>query len=121
MDTPKQGIGKQGENIAIEMIKSRGMLIVRTNFHAGRFGEIDIIAQDKDTIVFVEVRTRLTTSGGTPEDSISDTKLNKVINAAQFYMLKQGLDLPFRIDVIALTLDQDGRAASQKWFENVTF
>ena len=68
--TPKKELasfGKTGEQQAADFLCSLGYRLIGTNYKAGRVGEIDLIMQNGDTLVFIEVRTRHTTSGGTPE------------------------------------------------------
>ncbi|MBQ9244971.1 YraN family protein [bacterium] len=80
--------GKQGELIAQEYIKKCGMKIIECNWHYSKNAEIDIIAEEKDTLVFIEVKTRLSLNFGHPFEAITQEKINK-INTAILAYLKQ--------------------------------
>ncbi len=112
--------GKTGEAQALQYLRDQHYDIVATNFHASHFGEIDIIAQDGETLVFVEVRTRQTHSGGSPQESVDEIKLGRMIRAAEYYLMKHPGDFPWRIDVLALQLNPDGTLAALKHFDNVS-
>lgn len=94
--------GKDGENRAVEFLKNHGFKILETNFKT-KFGEIDIVAIDKDTLVFIEVKTRSSIQFGLPEEAVDQRKLSHIIKAAQYYrMLRKNLPEAERIDVIAI-------------------
>jgi putative endonuclease len=98
-----------GEKMAVEYLKKRGYQIVETNFRC-REGEIDIIAQDKDYLVFVEVRTRRGSSYGTPEESITAAKKEKLTSVAFAYLQTHRKSPPlWRFDVVAIELDHEGQ------------
>ena len=70
-----------------------------------KFGEIDIIARDSDTYVFVEVKTRRSNHFGTPEEAVTTQKMRQVVRVAQSYLNKYELfDVPTRFDVIAILM-----------------
>lgn len=100
----KTALGKQGEEIAIKFLKSKGYKIVETNFRI-RGGEIDIVAIDKDTLVYVEVKTRTSDFFGTPEESVTPYKIRYLERTAKFYRNSR-MNLPEleRIDVISIDL-----------------
>ena len=79
-------IGKKGEDTACEYLKKQGYKILERNFRYSRLSEIDIIAKEKDTIVFVEVKTRTSTTYGHPFEAISHNKLNNIFQAALKYL-----------------------------------
>lgn len=108
--------GNFGENLAAQHLMAKGYEIVKRNF-ANRFGEIDIIALDRDTLVFVEVKTKIGSEFGTPEDMISKGKLQRVRNMATLYM--EGKANVCRLDVIAIVLTRDGRVVRLTHYENV--
>ena len=100
----RKDIGDWGERKAAELLRNQSYTILETNFRC-RTGEIDIVAQDDDCLVFVEVRTKSGTNFGSPEESITNTKKQKLISAAMTYI--QGHeDAPesWRIDVVAIQL-----------------
>jgi putative endonuclease len=98
----RQSIGAWGESIALQHIMDQGYTLRARNWHT-REGEIDIIAADGDTIVFIEVKTRTSREFGSPEDSLTASKRRKLRRTALEYLLeKQLLDSLWRIDVIAI-------------------
>ena len=104
----KVAIGKYGEDLACEFLKSRGYKIIERNFRI-RGGEIDVVAKDGITLVYVEVKTRSQYMFGTPEESVTPFKLRFLQRAAKFYRLKRkNLNLPQleRIDVISVDISE---------------
>ena len=77
-------VGKQGEEIAKNYLIKNGYKIIDTNVRFSRFCEIDIIAYDKKSLVFVEVKTRSTTNYGHPFESINPKKLEHIYAAALY-------------------------------------
>jgi len=97
-----------GEAIAAEFLILRGMELVDRNVRLGR-GEIDLVARDRDQVVFVEVKFR--TAGGlaTPFDAVGAKKREDVAKAAALYLARRGLlDRPVRFDVVGITWRADG-------------
>ena len=78
--TYQKRIGNQGEKIAAAYLESKGYRILEQNYHT-RFGEIDLVAQEGDSLVFVEVKARTSTTFGLPEASVTPAKLEKIENA----------------------------------------
>ncbi|HIE17798.1 MAG TPA: YraN family protein, partial [Dehalococcoidia bacterium] len=85
----RKELGAAGEKLARDFLKKKGYRIRDTNFRC-REGEIDIIARKKDHLVFVEVRTRSTTAFGSPEESVTLAKKEKLISAALSYIGSHG-------------------------------
>ena len=95
--------GKKGEDIAQEYIKKCGMKIIDTNWHYSKNSEIDIIAEDKDTIVFIEVKARTSTNFGHPFEAITKDKIEKIHTAIQAYLrLADKKYKNYRFDGIAI-------------------
>lgn len=86
MANRKQEIGKKGESIAVRYLKKQGYKIVEQNYRS-KVGEIDIIARDKKTLVFVEVKTRSSRSFGSPKWAVTPKK-QKAISMTALYYLK---------------------------------
>ena len=80
--------GKRSEIIAAEYLKNKGYKILATNY-TNKIGEIDIIAQDKDYIVFVEVKARLSQKFGHPLDAIDEVKQQKIHAVASLYLVEK--------------------------------
>jgi putative endonuclease len=83
-------LGKHGETKAIAFLKKQGFKILETNYRV-KSAEIDIIAKDRDTIRFIEVKTRSSTTKGLPREAVTRTKQNKIIHAALIYIKKNKL------------------------------
>lgn len=88
--------------LACDYLKQNGLTLIEQNFH-GRQGEIDIIMQHLDTLVFVEVRYRKNHDFGGAVASITLQKQHRIRQTALYYMQKQGRELNARFDVIAMT------------------
>lgn len=98
-------VGVDGEKIAAEYLRNKGYKILKTNYHS-RFGEIDIIAKDKETYVFVEVKTRSNRLFGTPLEAITRHKLFKIIKTLEFYLFENKLqNKDYRIDAVEVMLE----------------
>jgi len=110
--------GILGEKLARDFLKKRGYRIIETNYRSPT-GEIDIIAKHKDYLVFVEVRTKKSLEFGSPEESITLTKMERLRTTALHY--QQNHDkLPelWRIDVVAIELNQKGKPSRIELIEN---
>ncbi|MGB9701729.1 MAG: YraN family protein [Candidatus Kapaibacteriota bacterium] len=95
--------GKDGEAQAVEYLENIGYSIIKQNFHFGQTGEIDIIAKDGDTLVFVEVKARNSDKYGSPLQSITPAKQKKIVNVAKGYlMINNIINTEIRFDVIAI-------------------
>ena len=97
--------GKKGEGLAKEYLEKQGYKIIETNKRFSRFCEIDIIAKDKDTYVFCEVKTRKTNVCGSPLEAITKTKYQNIKNGIYFYRQKNPDCKKCRIDAIAIILE----------------
>lgn len=96
-------IGRLGEEHAQKFLKKMGWKILETNYRYSRFAEIDIIAKDKDIIVFVEVKTRSTTNFGHPFEAISKSKLQNIFKAGLVYLqTTKETYKSYRIDVVSV-------------------
>lgn len=104
-------IGKLGETFACDFLISKSYKILNRNYSMPRWGEIDIIAIDKDELVFVEVKTRTSAKYGDPFDAITPFKLKALKLTINYFLTHEGrdyLDFQKRIDVIGVYLDIDG-------------
>lgn len=100
--------GKLGEDIAISLLRKNGYEIIERNFKFSRFGEIDIIAKDKDTVAFIEVRTRKGEDFGTPFESVNLKKQKKLEKLSNAYIKKRNLNFSnFRFDVVGIILNKN--------------
>ena len=97
-------VGKNGEEIAVNYLEGKGYKILETNRHFSRFCEIDIIALDKDTLVFVEVKTRKTDICGHPFEAVTRTKYNNIKQGLFMYLQENPKYKKFRIDAVSILL-----------------
>ena len=98
----RQQVGRQGERRAERFLRSLGYAIVERNYRTSR-GEIDLVAKDRDTLVFVEVRTRRRDGFGGPLASVGRQKQRQISNTALHYLTHSGLrDRAARFDVIGI-------------------
>ena len=109
MSDAKRDLGVYGESQAARLLRSKGYTIIKTNWTC-EHGEIDIVAQEDETLVFVEVRTR---HAGTTErafESIDERKQAKLATLAYAYLDAHALeDVAWRIDVVAIAVPRGGR------------
>lgn len=91
--------GGQAEERACRYLKDLGYQIVARNWRC-RFGEIDIVAREGDTLVFVEVKARSTGGFGGPEGAVDRRKQGRLVAAARCFISKTGAELPVRFDVV---------------------
>jgi len=97
-------LGKSGEDLAAKVLQKKGLKIITRNFR-NKFGEIDIIAKDNETLVFVEVKTRASARFGLPEEAVTEAKQQQVIRVASSYLSQHKLlNVPVRFDVVAITI-----------------
>jgi len=110
-------LGKEGEALAASFLIQHGFRILERNYRC-HFGEMDIIAVDGDTLVFIEVKIRQNFIFGLPQEAVTSTKQAKLIKIADCYMKtkpESGLDK--RIDVIAI-YKGDKEQPSIEWIKN---
>jgi len=114
----RRDTGIMGEKLARDFLKKRGYHILETNYRCPH-GEIDIVAKHKDSLVFIEVRAKRSTEFGSPEESITPAKKEKIKATAYHYQQNHD-DLPslWRIDVVAVELDQKGKPSRIDLIEN---
>lgn len=104
-----RSIGNKGEDIAVKLIKKKGYKIIERNFNVPNIGEIDIIAKDKDYIVFVEVRLRKHTDHGTGAETVDYFKQKKLTRTAQAFLKMQNMTgHDARFDVVSISGDIEG-------------
>ena len=102
MTLERQQLGIVGEELAARELASRGYAILERRYRT-RFGEIDIVAEDGETLVFVEVRARATEEFGRAADTVDDSKKRKVTAMAVEYLARHHVtNRPCRFDVVAI-------------------
>ena len=102
MTMARQALGKSGEDLAVEELEQRGYAILDRRYRT-RHGEIDIVARDGETVVFVEVKLRLTAEFGTSAEAVTPWKQRRLVSMATDYLVRHQLqDRPCRFDVVAI-------------------
>ncbi len=99
-------LGRAGELLAIQFLKNNGYKILEVNWR-DKHKEIDIIALDKDQVVFVEVKTRKNTYFGSPVEAVNMQKQKHIIDAAEEYIDNNSIELEARFDIISIIMDKD--------------
>jgi len=107
--------GEQAERTAAQYLQRQGLLLLQSNYRC-RFGEIDLILKDRDTLVFAEVRLRARSDFGGAAASIDSHKQHKLILAAQHYLSAVSPTPPCRFDAVLLTT-ADGSQGIE-WLKN---
>ncbi len=100
-------IGKKGEDMVASFLRKKGYTVIKRNY-ISRFGEIDIIAQMEDMILFVEVKTRKENSLVKPLEAVDNKKVQRMILTAEDYLSKTEVALQPRFDVAEVTVKEDG-------------
>jgi putative endonuclease len=101
IDDPLDPLGDRGENVAAKELRNKGYRIIQRNFSC-KLGEVDIIARDGKTLVFVEVKTRKD-SDPEPEEQVNYDKQMQIAKVADYYMNRFGQPPPpVRFDIIAI-------------------
>ena len=114
----RRDIGRLGEKLAKNFLKKRGFRILETNYRCPE-GEIDIVAQHKDYLVFTEVRTKTSLGFGSPEESVTQAKKRRMIATAYHYrQTHDSLPASWRIDFVAVELNQKGKPSRIELIEN---
>jgi len=98
--------GNRGEVLAAQYLENKGYRIEERNFHT-RFGEIDIICWDAQTLVFVEVKTKIGHDFGEPEEMVNKRKLSQVKRMGEVYLLDNKLEVACRVDVVAIVMKDE--------------
>jgi len=99
----KRVLGQLGEDYACKMLLMAGLDILERNYRCPK-GEIDVIAKENNTIIFVEVRTRSSSARGWGEESITPTKVHRLQAVASYYIVSHGFKVwpALRFDVVAI-------------------
>lgn len=113
--TYNQRIGKWGEETAVQFLIQRGCEIVGQNVRTP-YGEIDIVARQGDSVIFVEVKTRTSNKMGLPEESITARKREHMVACAEHYAMEHEIE-HWQIDVISIE-GKPGSTPKVTYFEN---
>ncbi len=106
MPSKDQQFGKESESVAVKLLKKRGYKIVEQNYRT-KLGEIDIIAREKDTLVFVEVKSRKSASYGNPKYAVTPKKMRKISMVALYFLkMTNQSTSKARFDVVSISHDK---------------
>ena len=98
--------GNKGESLAAEFLQKQGWDIVARNYRWGK-AEIDLIMQRGDWVIFVEVKTRSSTTYGEPEEFVDDLKINRIFGAAEEWIFTNDWQGHIRFDIVSVKLGTD--------------
>lgn len=116
----KVGLGRRGEELARMYLENKGYAFVERNFERID-GEIDLVMQDGNILVFVEVRTRFGDDAVTPEESYGYAKIARLIELAEIYQYIRNYYGSCRIDAVCVSIRQDGILERIDHYENIGF
>lgn len=103
-------LGARGEKLAARHLRRRGFKILYRNFRGRQGGEIDLVCRDRDTLVFVEVKTRTREDFGRPLDAVGPQKQRRIsLGALAWLRLLGNPDILFRFDIVEVTIAEGAR------------
>ena len=100
-------LGKKGEELAVNFLIEKGYDILERNYRFDK-AEVDIIAQQDDTLAIIEVKTRSTVDFGNPQDFVKPKQIQRLVKAVDEYITVNNLDVEVRFDIIALVKQGNG-------------
>jgi len=104
----RRALGRLGEDLAAKHLQNLGYVLLERNYRC-EYGEVDIVAQDRERLAFVEVRARRGNAFGTPEESVTPRKQQRLATVARNYLEEKGLsDVAWGIDVVAVEFSPAG-------------
>lgn len=116
----KYTVGKSGEDIAADFLRKKNYKIIERNFKK-RYGEIDIVALDGETLVFIEVKTRTSYKYGSAKESITPWKLKALIKSAHYYKLTHPKSLEqLRIDGVFIMMNENKDVEEIELVKNIS-
>lgn len=113
-------LGNMGEDIAADYLIKQNYKILSRNWRSGRL-EIDIIARTNNILIFIEVKTRLRSNYGAPQEAVGDIKISNLINAADNYIHKHDHKGEIRFDIIAIMFADSGYKYKIKHIKDAFF
>ena len=101
--SPEAALGRRGEDLAHRYLRSAGFTVIARNYRPGEDSEVDIVARQGDTIVFVEVKSRTSADFGSPDRAIGAEKQKHIVRAARSYTTRAGIEWSqVRFDTISI-------------------
>ncbi len=110
--------GKKGEEIAKKYLEKKGYKILEKNYKT-KYAEIDLIAEKRNELVFVEVRTKMGENFGTPEETIDKKKMRKLWGNAMAYAARNKWRGLYRVDAVCIVLKPSGEVDRLNHYENI--
>lgn len=98
-------LGELGEEMATDYLINKGYVILERNYRYDR-AEVDIIAQDKEQVVIVEVKTRTSNFFGDPQEFVSPGKIKQLVKVADYYLIHNEIDKETRFDIVAILINK---------------
>ena len=118
MTEARQALGKEGETAARAYLQRRGVRILAENFRCPA-GEIDLIGRERETLLFIEVKTRVSIAFGPPHLAVHRSKQRQIVRAAQWFLAERRLgDVACRFDVMAVTYPGKEDRPQIEWLRN---
>lgn len=119
MRSNNKSVGKLGEDLGCQYLKDNGFKIIEVNFYS-HWGELDIVAEKKSVIHFVEVKTRRSKKYGMPSEAVTYGKLKRLKRTIDYYIIKNKLqNRKMAIDVIGIILSSNSLPPEIRFYENV--
>ena len=124
MSRYRKNVGDYGEQLALQFLQKRGYIIIDRNF-SSKYGEIDILAlhsEEPETICCVEVKTRLSSVFGEPEEAVTRDKTKRLHDTACSYFFQNRIeDKIFRLDILSIFIDQTTKKARIKHLKGISY
>ena len=117
MSLYQKNLGKIGEDLALDFLKSHSFFVLEKNFHS-KFGEIDIIAKKKHCLYFVEVKTRSNLNHGAPYEAINKRKIYHIKKASQYYLLKNKFE-GYKLKIAVFSILIEGEKIDIKFWDDI--
>lgn len=109
MKDTRKVLGARGEDLAVKYLKKKGYKLIERNYRC-QWGEIDLVARQGDTLVFVEIKSRSSHDFGLPQEAVGRFKQEKLVQVARAYLAEHRLteNITMRFDVVAVQLTASG-------------
>lgn len=115
MTRERQALGRRGEEAARAFLARRGLRILAENYSCPA-GELDLVAQDRESLVFVEVKTRTSRAFGAPQLAVHWRKQQQIVKAAEWFLAERRLpERACRFDVVAVSLPDTDQPPQIEW------
>jgi putative endonuclease len=118
MSDHRRALGDKGERIAADYLSARGYAPIARNWRRGKMGELDLVVRKGSEIRVIEVKARAETDAGYPEDAVTDSKLVRIADLAEIFLVEHGLKGDVHIDVVAVRY-RTNREPEITWLKDV--